>query len=192
MRMAIQQRVWTADEVRELIDEQRAWPRYEAVDGELLVTPAPRPPHQYTAQILLAHLAAYARRHGVGLALLPPADISFGAQSIVQPDLFVVPAAQARPLLEWSQVTSLELAVEVVSPSSARADRGAKRRHYQRHGVREYWVVDLDARLIERWRPNDERPEVLDRELSWQPNPAAAPLVIDLPSFFAEVTAPFA
>ena len=34
-------RHWTADEVRALGDETRAWPRYECVDGELLVTPGP-------------------------------------------------------------------------------------------------------------------------------------------------------
>ena len=61
------------------------------------------------------------------------------------------------------------LAVEVLSPSTARADRTVKRRLYQRAGVPEYWIVDLEARLVERWRPADERPEVLTDTLTWRP-----------------------
>ena len=79
------------------------------------------------------------------------------------------------------------LAVEVLSPSTARADRQVKRRLFQRQGVAEYWIVDLDARLIERWRPDDERPELLAETLVWQPPSEAEPLEIDLPRFFGEV-----
>ena len=69
----------------------------------------------------------------------------------------------------------------------ARADRVQKRRLYQRAGVPEYWMVDLDARVIERWRPDDERPELLDERLTWHPGGAGEPLVLDLPAFFAKV-----
>jgi Uma2 family endonuclease len=53
--------------------------------------------------------------------------------------------------------------------------------------VPEYWIVDQDAEVFERWRPQDERPEVLDSELSWHPPGAPAPLTIDLPSLFRSV-----
>ena len=58
---------------------------------------------------------------------------------------------------------------------------------FQRAGVPEYWIVDLDARLVERWRPGDERPEVLTERLRWQPDAATPPLEIDLSAFFAQV-----
>ena len=84
----------------------------------------------------------------------------------------------------------LLLVIEVTSPSTARQDRQLKRRRYQRAGVPEYWIVDLDARIVERWRPQDERPEILDEQLTWQPQPGAAPLEIDLVSLFARVCDP--
>ena len=56
---------------------------------------------------------------------------------------------------------------------------------YQRERVPEYWILDLDARLVSRWRPDDTRPEELDQMLEWQPEPAVAPLTIDLPALFA-------
>jgi hypothetical protein len=47
--------------------------------------------------------------------------------------------------------------------------------------------VDLDAQVVERWRPDDERPEILDQRVVWHPAGAAEPLVIDLLSLFREV-----
>jgi Uma2 family endonuclease len=61
-----------------------------------------------------------------------------------------------------------------------------KLRLFQRQHVPEYWIVDVDARLVERWRPEDERPEILAEQLEWRPDPALLPLVIDLPSYFRE------
>ncbi len=79
------------------------------------------------------------------------------------------------------------------SPSkcSRRARHGRtgmrKRRLYQRFKVAEYWIVDVDARLVERWRPADARPEILADVLEWQPDRACPPLLIDLSTYFAEV-----
>ena len=46
--------------------------------------------------------------------------------------------------------------------------------------------MDLDARLVERWRPDDTRPEILTETLEWTPVPGLPPLVIELPALFAE------
>jgi Uma2 family endonuclease len=54
-------------------------------------------------------------------------------------------------------------------------------------GVPEYWIVDLDARAFERWRPADERPEILVEALVWQPRVELEPLVSDLQEYFAAV-----
>ena len=74
-----------------------------------------------------------------------------------------------------------------MSPSSARADRHVKRLRYQRAGTAEYWAVDLDARLVERWGPGDDRAESLAGRLVWSPGVAGAVLEIDLTELFAEV-----
>ena len=178
---------WRADEVRAMQVDGSAWPRYELVDGELLVTPAPQNAgHQGIIASLLMMIGPYVRQHGIGRALTSPADISLDGASVVQPDLFVVPAGQYRPSVGWSAVVGLVLAVEVLSPSSARADRTRKRMHSQRNGVGEYWIVDLDARLVERWQPADERPEIVDGELAWQPDAAHEAVVLDLPALFAD------
>ena len=81
----------------------------------------------------------------------------------------------------------LILAVEILSPVTARADRIVKRRLYQGEGVPEYWIVDVDARLVERWRPGDERPEIVTDRLEWRPDPAHSALEMELAAYFVEV-----
>jgi Uma2 family endonuclease len=159
-------------------------PRYELVDGELLVTPSPNRVHQRVVRELLRMLASYCERTGVGEALDSPFDVEVEDDTLTQPDVFVLPAAEAAR--SEMPALALLLAIEVVSPSSGRNDRGAKRTLYQRH-VPEYWIVDPDSRLAERWRPNDERPEILRDRVEWQPEGADTPFVLELDPFFAKV-----
>ncbi|MEO7521201.1 MAG: Uma2 family endonuclease, partial [Gemmatimonas sp.] len=81
------------------------------------------------------------------------------------------------------------LFVEVLSSSTARFDRVVKRARYQRANI-EYWIVDLDSRLVERWLPGDDRPSIHAEQLTWQPLGAPEPFVIDLEPFFFEVLGP--
>ncbi len=176
--------IWTPEAVRALPEDGH---RYEVVAGELLVTPAPSFAHQEAVRLLITWLGGYANPSGVGAAVISPADIGLEPGALVQPDVFVAPLVGGRRPRNWDEITILLLAVEVLSPSSARADRHLKRRLYQRTRVPEYWVVDLEARLVERWRPADERPEVITDTLRWEPRHDREPLVIELPEFFAQV-----
>jgi Uma2 family endonuclease len=114
-----------------------------------------------------------------------PADVGLSDDTVVGPDLFVVPLVDGRRPQSWDDVGRLLLAIEILSPSTARVDRTIKRRRYQREGVPEYWVVDGDARVVERWRPADKRPEIVTDDLEWKPSSEIAALIIDLPVLFA-------
>ena len=160
--------------------------RYEIVDGELFVTPSPSPPHQRGGFRLAVLLDAYLRAEPrVAEVLMAPLDARVTNRTSVEPDVLVIP----RPVTERPdrtiELSHLLLAVEVISPSSARADRMVKQLLYQRAGV-EYWIVDLDAEIVERWLPSDERPEILRDHITWQPWPGKPPLLVSLPELFAE------
>ncbi len=174
--------IWTAERIRSLPDDGL---RHEVVDGEHLVTPAPRLLHQRAVSRMEVLLRPYVEANGLGELFHSPADVELDPHTLVQPDVFVTAKRRAK---DWTEILPLRLAVEVLSPSSARADRRVKRPRYQRAGV-EYWIVDLDARLVERWRPGDERPEIVAEQLEWRPEPSVPPLTIDLPAFFREVHA---
>lgn len=190
MAMPNVQRHWRAADVRALMDESRHWPRYELIDGELLVTPAPGNRHQLAIAELVSLLKDYVDRLELGAVFLSPADLELVAETIVQPDVFVVPRSPDpdRPLTDgWTQVKSLLLAVEVISPSSMRTDRVTKRDFYLGAGVPEYWVMDLDARVIERWTPVHENPTIARDVLSWQPEGASDALRLDVAALFDEL-----
>jgi Uma2 family endonuclease len=175
---------WTADMVRALPDDGN---RYEVVDGELLVTPSPTYAHQRAVLQLAVPLHKYVHAHRVGEVLWSPADIELDARGLVQPDVFVQGLVEGRPAHGWNSGAPLLLAIEVLSPSTARADRTTKRQRFQRAAIPEYWIVDMDARTIERWRPEDERPAILSEVITWQPLAGAEPLRLDLPSLFARI-----
>ena len=183
MSMPRTQTDWTAERVRGLPDDGK---RYEVVDGELLVTPSPRTPHQRALGELYLSLAQYVRAAGIGEVFFSPSDVEFDSRTLLQPDLFVVPLNEGRPIRNWSEIQRLLLAVEILSPSSARYDRLTKRRVYQRQGV-EYWIVDIDARVVERWRPGDARPEILAERLEWQPVDGQVPWGLELQEYFEVV-----
>jgi len=109
---------------------------------------------------------------------LCPADIILGPRTLVQPDLFVLRINPTAPPSTWQEAGVPLVAIEILSPSTASRDRGAKRRIYQQAGVSEYWLVDPDARLIERWTPADVRPEIVDEVLEWR---ADKVLLLQLP-----------
>jgi Uma2 family endonuclease len=173
--------LYTAEMVRALPDDGR---RYEVIDGALLVTPAPGWPHQRAIRELFRLLDPYVQAQHLGEVLWSPADIELDPRTLVQPDLFVTRTPPGTTA-DWKDI-DLRLVIEVLSPSTARYDRLTKRTRYQRQGV-EYWIVDLAARVIERWLPSDERPEILAGELRWQPPEAESPLIIEIESYFAAV-----
>jgi Uma2 family endonuclease len=175
---------WTTEMVRALPDDGN---RYEVVDGELLVTPAPGAVHQRAAYFLAMALGQYVSAQGLGEVLFSPADIELDPHGMVQPDVFVQGYVDGRPAPAWNTGAPLLLVVEILSPATARADRTIKRRRYQRAGIPEYWIADPDGRVVERWRPADARPEVLGETLEWRPAGSNEPLALALPPLFARI-----
>ena len=174
---------YTADQVRALPEDGN---RYEVVHGELLVTPAPRALHQELVRRLLVALSRYLDAEPVGHVLPAPADISWGPDTLVQPDVFVVPLDQARTL-DWARMRDLLLVAEVLSPSSARADRFTKRIELQRRGVPVYWIIESDERRVEVWAPDNTAPRFERERLVWHPAGAGRPFELDLQGLFRPV-----
>jgi len=174
---------WTAEMVRQLPDDGN---RYEVVHGELLVTPAPRFDHQLLVSRLFVAIAKYLEHEPVGILLSSPADISWGRDVLVQPDVFVIPHDEAKSR-EWSRIRTLLLVVEVLSPSTARADRFTKRHRYQDAGVPVYWLVDGEEQRVEVWTPDSEFPVIETQRLVWHPVGAGQVFTLALAELFRPV-----
>ena len=180
MGMPAERSNWTAEMVRALPDDGR---RYEVLDGELLVSPSPSPPHQRAVGELFLILGPFVSSHGLGEAFVAPADVEFSDDRMVQPDVFVAPEI----VTSWREMKAPLLIIEILSSSTARADRIKKRRVYQEERIPEYWIVDIEGGVVERWRPDELRPEVHSDVITWHPRADVPPLNIHLPHFFRVV-----
>ncbi|KPK59061.1 MAG: hypothetical protein AMS21_10175 [Gemmatimonas sp. SG8_38_2] len=126
--------------------------RYEAVDGELYVTPAPSLRHQRISARLFTALARLLEEPGHGSVLYAPLGVEFPeTQEGVQPDIVYVSSSRSEIFVQEGIRGAPDLVVEIASPGTADPDRTIKKKLYQRQGVAQYWVVDPDTESVEVW-----------------------------------------
>ena len=141
---------WTYEEFVRLPSEGST--RYEVIDGELAVTPAPTTPHQRVVTNLVRVLGTFVHEHALGTLLPGPVDVLFGEGDYFEPDLIFVRTDRSHLVTLRGIEGPPDLVVEILSPSTAARDRGVKLERYRHFRVPEYWIVDLDARSVEVWR----------------------------------------
>ena len=123
--------------------------RYELVEGELFLVPAPNLYHQRISRELAAALHGYLRQHALGEIFYAPCDIVFSEVNVVQPDLIFVSRERMAILTEANVQGAPDLVIEILSPSTGHRDLGIKRNLYAKYGVREYWIVDPESKTVE-------------------------------------------
>ncbi len=136
--------------------------RYELLDGELVMAPAPNEAHQRTQAELGYYLMAFVKARRLGRIYYSPTDVVLSDIDVVQPDLLFVATERTHIITPDNIQGAPDLVVEILSPSTAERDRGYKRALYAQHGVREYWVVGTDAGAITVLLLGDEGYEVVD------------------------------
>jgi Uma2 family endonuclease len=136
----------TYEDLRKMPDDGK---RYELIDGEVFMTPAPRTRHQRTVGRLHVALVEFVRERDVGEVFLAPFDVVFGERTAVQPDLLFIRKGRLSIVTEMNVQGAPDLVIEVLSPSNAAFDRETKLQVYARAGVPELWYVDPDVRSIE-------------------------------------------
>jgi Uma2 family endonuclease len=129
-----------------LLPEDR---RYEIIDGDLFMTPAPGTPHQRLIGRLYRFLDDHVRTGRLGEVLIAPCDVVLSPTDVVQPDLLFVAADRASIVGEKFISAAPDLVVEVLSPSTEDRDRTVKTKLYARFGVRELWIADPETKKIE-------------------------------------------
>ena len=161
-------------------------PRHELIYGRLYVTPSPVLLHQIAVTLLARLLDEVAERTG-GLVVVAPMDVTLTDHSVVQPDLVYV-TRERRGVLGERVEGAPSLVVEVISPGTARRDRGEKLKLYAESGVDEYWIVDVGERQIEHLvRRGDAFVVDLPDGPTYR-SPVHPELVLDVERFWADVS----
>jgi Uma2 family endonuclease len=134
---------YRADDYLELPEGERV----ELLRGRFIVSPCPTPLHQLIAMELAYRLQRIADMSG-DIVLMAPMDVVLSDHTILQPDVLMIRAANRKRLRD-RVYGPVDLAIEVLSPSTSRRDRIEKLALYAQHSVAEFWIVDPDARVLE-------------------------------------------
>ncbi|OAT80243.1 restriction endonuclease [Desulfotomaculum copahuensis] len=121
----------------------------QLIGGSLIMTPSPTPYHQTISMKLGVKLALHALEKGLGLALFAPVDVYFEETETYQPDIIFI-AGNRMSIVEKTRINGApDLVVEILSPGTAYYDLRKKFKTYEKHGVKEYWVVDPGEQSVE-------------------------------------------
>ncbi len=123
----------------------------ELLNGEVVLSPRPRPPHQLFIGRLFAVLDEWVHRHRLG-EVYPEVEMRLDDDWTPAPDLVFVAAAHVDRVGDAQILGPADLAVEVLSPANAADDRGTKFRAYAAHAIPWYWIVDLEGRVLEEYQ----------------------------------------
>ena len=116
--------------------------RYELIDGDLYMAPAPLIRHQVILRTLLSLLWPFVRDNGLGQVYSSPVDVIFSNEDVFQPDLIFIAVDREGIVTERACEGPPDLVIEILSPSTGQRDRELKRKVYANYGVKEYWLVD--------------------------------------------------
>ena len=136
--------------------------RYELLNGDLMMVPAPNMRHQRVLARLGAKLRQFTEEHGLGELFFAPCDVVLSDTDVVQPDLLFISRAREHTLTDDNVRGAPDLVIEILSPSTANRDLGYKHDLYGRHGVLEYWIVDPMAENVAVHRQRDGRLELAE------------------------------
>jgi Uma2 family endonuclease len=123
--------------------------RYEILEGELAVTPAPSPKHQTASVNLTVLLTQHIRDKDLGKLFHAPIDLILESTSVLQPDLLFVSKARQNIITDRAVEGAPDLVIEILSPTTSRTDRVTKAQIYARHKVPAYWIVDPEQETLE-------------------------------------------
>ncbi|HEX9887053.1 MAG TPA: Uma2 family endonuclease [Longimicrobiales bacterium] len=162
---------FTYQDLLSLPEEQSR--RHEILDGQLYVTPGPRLNHQRVARNLLRVMDGISWKHGLG-EVVGPMTMHIHDELVLEPDLIFIRTERMDMADPEGHVHGApDLVVEILSPSTRSYDRALKRKYYLEAGVAELWIVDIDGRTVEVWRPGREQPDVVRESITWRIGEAA-------------------
>ena len=130
---------------------------HELIDGEHYMTPAPETYHQKISRRIQFQLYVQVEEKDFGQVINAPVDVQLSSYDIVQPDLIIV-LKQHETLISPKKVLGPpDLVVEITSESSRSKDRTLKYNLYEKAGVPEYWLVDMENHEVQKYRLYESR-----------------------------------
>lgn len=123
--------------------------RYELIEGDLYMVPAPDFYHQVVSRNIEFLLWDFVKKNGLGVVVHAPVDVVLTDEDVLQPDILFISHERRHIITEKNVSGAPDLLIEILSSSTQERDKIVKRTLYAKHGVKEYWIVDPVAKKIE-------------------------------------------
>lgn len=156
----VPKKVYTYQDYLELPDDGN---RYEIIEGELIMSPAPYTIHQEVSLNIVVELANFIRKKKIGKIYYAPTDIILSDINIVQPDILFISKENLQIITEKNIKGVPDLIIEIISPSTGYHDLRGKKDIYEKFGVKEYWLVDPQKRWVELYLNIEQKFELQKR-----------------------------
>ena len=132
-------KIYTYQDYLDLPDDGK---RYEIIDGELIMSPAPYTIHQQVSVNIIAELIPFVKKNKNGKVLYSPVDVVLSKTNVFQPDILFV-SNENLPIIQEKNINGApDLIIEILSAATGYYDLIEKKEIYEKFGVKEYWIVD--------------------------------------------------
>jgi len=145
METIVEKRKYTYEDYLKTPDDVR----YELIEGELIMTPSPVTRHQRISILLASEILRYVLDNNLGEVFAAPYDVVLSNENVSQPDILFISKDRVDIITEKNVQGAPDLIIEILSESTAYRDAIQKKRLYARFGVKEYWIVAPDDKLVE-------------------------------------------
>jgi len=146
--------VYTYEDYLNLPDDGK---RYEIINGELYMSPAPTRPHQKATGNFFGTIWRFLEQNPIGEVYSAPTDVVFSEIDVLQPDVIFIAREKFDILTRENIQGAPDLVIEVLSPGTEKRDRTLKLKTYSRFGVQEYWMANAEKETVEVWRRKGEQ-----------------------------------
>ena len=143
--VAIEKKKYTYEDYLKTPDDKR----YELIEGELLMTPSPAPKHQKISRELESEILKFVKANNLGEVFDAPCDVYLDNENVVQPDILFISKERLNIIGEKNIQGAPDLAIEIISESTAYRDLVQKKKLYSKFGVKEYWIVVPEEKSVE-------------------------------------------
>ena len=134
---------------------------YELVNGKIVKKSSPNPRHQLILAKIYDLVSNYIKKNKSGTVLFAPIDVFLDNETVVIPDLIYISNDNKKIITNNGIEGCPDLVVEILSPSTAKYDRGIKMKAYKRNQVAEYWIIDPKAHALEVYVYQDQDYDLL-------------------------------
>lgn len=152
MQIEASDRLYTYNDYLKIDDDNQ----YELIGGKLILVPSPKIIHQELSGRIFRLIADFVDKNSLGKVLYAPTDVILTEKDKPQPDILFVSKERLHIITEANIQGAPDLVIEILSPATGKLDKVEKSRLYYKHGVKEYWIVDPDHKVIEIFMPGEK------------------------------------